>query len=512
MRILAFLMLIVVLAMSTAAQTDELTLTVAGTYETGAFDEGAAEIGAYDAATQRMFVTNAQEDSLDIFDISDVTNPTLITKVVFSDYGAGINSVAVFDGLVAAAIEAEAIDGNGQVVFLNTDGEILGTAEVGVLPDMVTFTHDGTKVLTANEGEPSDDYTIDPEGTVSIIDIAGGVEAATVTTVDFTAFNDAVPEGVRVFGPGSTAAQDFEPEYIAVSPDDSTAYVTLQENNAVAVIDIASGTVSAVVPLGTKDHSLPGNGLDAGKDDGIVNIANWPLLGLYMPDAIAAYEVDGEVYLVTANEGDTRDYDGYSEETEINDLTLDPEAFPNAEELLAESAIGGFETTTVGGDTDGDGDNDVVYAIGARSFSIWNSAGELVFDSGDQLEQITAAAYPENFNASNDDNGLDDRSDNKGPEPEGVTLGVIGDQTYAFIGLERMGGVMVYNVTDPTAPVFVTYVNNRDFSIEPTEPGAGDLGPEGLVFVSAENSPSGNALLIVTNEVSGSTTIYEITQ
>jgi hypothetical protein len=217
------------------------------------------------------------------------------------------------------------------------------------------------------------------------------------------------------------------------------------------------------------------------------------------------------VYLVTANEGDTRDYDGYSEETEVAETELDSTAFPNADELKEESNIGGLENVSSSGDTDGDGDFDVIYIPGGRSFSIWDAQGELVFDSGDQLEQITAQRYPENFNASGDDNAIDDRSDNKGPEPEGVTLGEIDGRTVAFIGLERIGGIIIYDVTDPTAPVFVDYVNNRDFSADPTTPEAGDISPEGVHFVTAEDSPTGNPLVITASELSGTTTIWEIT-
>lgn len=493
---------------TTTAQDDpSLQLTPIGTYATGSFDEGASEIAAYDSGTQRLFVTNAEEDSLDILDISDPTNPTLVSKITFEDYGDGINSVAVYNGLVAAAIEGEETDVNGVVVFMDTDGNVMDAAVVGYLPDMVTFTRDGAYVLVANEGEPNDDYTVDPEGSVSVIN----TDTFEVMTADFTAYNDMLPEGVRVFGPNATPAQDFEPEYIAVSPDSTTAYVTLQENNAVAVVDIASATVTAVVPLGTKDHSVEGNGLDASDDDGVINIATYPVQGMYLPDAIVAYEVGGSVYLITANEGDARDYDGYSEEAEVSEVTLDPDAFPNAEELQAPENLGVLDITTSWGDTDGDGDYDILYSYGARSFTIWDANGQVVFDSGDDFEQITAELYPDYFNSGNDENEFDGRSNNKGPEPEGVTVGMINERYYAFIVLERIGGVMVYDVTNPMGPTFVTYVNNRDFMGDPESGAAGDLGPEGALFIPAEDSPNGNPLLVVTNEISGTTTIYDIT-
>ncbi len=517
MRRLIALIIVGMLTLSIApalAQTEGgVDIVPIGTYETGLFDEGAQEIGAYDPVSQRLFVTNADADSVDILDISDPTTPTLITSITFEDYGDSVNSVDVYDSVVAVAVEAEDVDANGFVVFMDTDGTEIGAVEAGVLPDMVIFTPDGAYTLSANEGEPNDDYDIDPEGSVTIIDNATG-EAVTVGFTDFNADGaraDELPEDVRIFGPNATVAQDLEPEYIAVSPDSTTAYVSLQENNAIAVIDIANAEVVSIMALGFKDHSLPENALDAGNDDGIVNITTWQLLGMYQPDAIVAYEVDGNVYLVTANEGDTRDYDGYSEEGEIGESAID-EAFPNLDALLSEDAILGLGIVESTGDTDGDGDLDVLYVPGARSFSIWDAAnGEQVYDSGTDFETITAELLPDDFNSTNDENDdFDGRSDNKGPEPEGVTLGVIGERTFAFIGLERIGGIMIYDVTNPTSPAYITYVNNRDFSGNAEDGTAGDLGPEGLIFISAEDSPNGSPLLVVTNEVSGTTTIYEI--
>jgi hypothetical protein len=419
--------------------------------------------------------------------------------------------------VLAAAIDND--QDPGVVAFFTADGTFIASYEVGALPDMLTFTPDGMKVVTANEGEPSDDYAVDPEGSVSVIDLSAGAASATVTTISFAEFNAdgaraaELPAEVRVYGPGATVAQDLEPEYVAITPDGSTAFVTLQENNAYAQIDLTTNTVVSIFSFGFKDHSLEGNGIDGGGDDGKINIANWPVFGMYQPDAAAVYsDAAGAIYLVTANEGDSRDYDGYSEEGEIGETPLDSTAFPNAAELAAEDNIGGLEVTTATGDTDGDGDLDVIYIGGGRSFSIWNATGgALLWDSGDDLEQITAETYPEEFNSTNDENGsFENRSDNGGPEPEGLALGVVGDQTYAFIGLERIGGIMVYNITDPNAPSFVTYVNNRDFSGDAEAGTAGDLGPEGVLSISAADSPNGMPLLVTTNEISGSTTIYSI--
>lgn len=402
-------------------------------------------------------------------------------------------------------------------MFADPAGVVLNAVEVGSLPDNVVFTPDGTKALSANEGQPSSDYTVDPEGSVSIIDLSAGVENASVTTVGFADFNEGgpraaeLPAAVRVFGPNASVAQDLEPEYIAVTPDGSTAYVVLQENNAFAIIDIATASVTSIVALGFKDHSVEGNGLDASDEDGAINIQTWPVLGMYMPDGIAAYEVSGSVYVVSANEGDARDYDAFSEETRVADLTLDPDVFGDVAALQAEAALGRLTVTTVNGDEDGDGVYEALYAYGARSFSIWDAAGSLVWDSGDQFEQITASLFPADFNSNHVENGsFDNRSDNKGPEPEGVALAAINDRVYAFIGFERLSGVIVYDVTDPSAPEYVTYVSNRDFSGDAEAGTAGDLGPEGLLIIDAASSPTGDVLLVVANEVSGSLTVYSV--
>jgi Ca2+-binding RTX toxin-like protein len=467
-----------------------------GRYETGIFDEGAAEISAYDPITQKLFVVNGFSESIDVLDLSDPTNPTKLFDIDITAFGASPNSVAVKNGIVAVAIEADPVTEPGTVAFFDTDGNPLNAVTVGALPDMLTFTPDGTKVLVANEGEPSE--TNDPDGSVSIIDLSDGVAAATVTTADFTAWNGKEEKlrrrGVRIF-PNKTTAADFEPEYIAVSTDSKTAFVTLQENNAVAVLDLKKGKIKEIQPLGVKDWSQS-NQFDASDKDGGINLNNHPVLGLYQPDAIATFAVRGKTYYITANEGDTR-----TENARVADLVLDETAFPNAAQLQAAENLGRLNVSTVDGDIDGDGDYDKLFTYGARSFSIWDSQGKQVFDSGDTIEKITAELTPQLFNANNSDpTAFDQRSDDKGPEPEGVAIGVVGGRTLAFIGLERAGGgVLVYDVSNPVEPEFIQYIRTD-----------GDIAPEGLTFISAADSPEGKPLLAVTNEVSGTTTLYEI--
>lgn len=506
-----------------------ITLRALGSFESGFFDEGAVEISAFDPDTSRVFVTFAEQNYVGIIDISDPDAPVAaspLAQISLAQWGedARATSVAVHDGVVAVAIpQGEDGTAAGKVGFFTTDGAFLADVTVGALPDMLTFTPNGRYVLTANEGQPRDDYQVDPEGSVSMIDLSGGLGAltqASVTTIGFGAFNGlALDPSIRIFGPGATVAQDLEPEYIAVSHDSSTAWVTLQENNAIATIDLQARRVTALRGLGFKDHSLDGNKFD-GSIDGKAALGNWPVLGVYMPDAIATLRAGGQTYLVTANEGDEREYSGLNDAGEesrrVRNVSLDPSVFPNPAALKSNaSGIGRLKVSPVGADTDGDGDFDRLYSFGARSFSIWSTAGARVFDSGQQLEEITGQAYPDNFNAGSTNNRIDDRSDDKGPEPEGVTVASVFGRTYIFVILERIGGVVIYEATNPAAPRFVTYVNTRDITVadpEEPEPGEhpGDLGPEAARFVPAEESPNGRPLLIVSNEVSGSLRVFEI--
>lgn len=487
-------------------------MTKIGEYRTGIFDDGATEIAAFDAGSKQLFVTNGADKTIDILDLSNPAAPVKVKSIDLSSVGKSANSVAVYKGLVAAAVENPNKQEEGLVAFFSPDGTYLGFVGVGALPDMVTFSPDGTKVVVANEGEPNDDYTVDPEGSITVIDIRNGIGEATSETATFSSFTaDELDPSVRIFGPNASVAQDLEPEYITVSADSSFAWVVLQENNAVAVVDLNTAKVTAVVGLGFKDHALDINAFDASNKDKAIRMQAWPVKGMYQPDAIEAFTVKGTTYLVTANEGDARDYDGFSEETRMGKLKLDPEAFPAAEYLLDPANLGRLKTTTTLGDTDGDGDFDELYAYGARSFSIWTEAGEMVYDSANIIETKLAELDPANFNSTNDENdSFDNRSDDKGPEPEGLTVGDVNGVPVLFLGLERIGGVMAFDLSNPEAPEFIEYVNTRDFSGDPEKDTAGDLAPEGLVFIPADESPSGKALLVVSYEVSGSIAVFQI--
>jgi hypothetical protein len=533
------------------------SMTLVGRYaENQALDEGRSEIVSYHVASHSIMVINADDETVDIIDASTLTSTALTNPLTSSNLtlrqqldvatdvtaitAGGINSVAVHGNLMAVAVENDDKQADGVIAFYTLDAAgtatFLKTVAAGALPDNVTFSPDGAYALSANEGEPSDDYTNDPQGSVTLVAIANGVPADSGTQITFS--EDDCDANVRLSGPtGTTAAQDLEPEYITVSDDSTTAYVSLQENNAIAVITLATATVEQVYGLSAKDHSVEGNGLDASNKDDVINIQTHDhLYGLPMPDTVANFSLDGVNYLLTANEGDSREYffdadeatciaaggldwddeDGclsWTDEARVEDLLLDAAVFSDAT-VQDEDQLGRLKVITTEGDTDSDGDYDELYAFGTRSFSIWNAdTGELIYDSGDDFEQITAEQLGyDGFNNDNTENKGDSRSDDKGPEPEALTVGEVNGHYYAFIGLERTGGIMMYNIDDPTAPEFVEYLLNRDLEvdIEADLESAGDLAPEGMAFVNAADSPTGNALLIVGNEVSGTTTVYEV--
>lgn len=476
------------------------------------------EIVVHDPVTQRLFTTSAVAGYLDIINFANPADPVVINSINMNPWG-GVTSVAVKNGIVAVASPNAQAHLPGQVVFFNTDGQFQMQVEVGVLPDNISFTPDGTKVLTANEGQPNSDYSQDPEGSVSIIDISGGIatlQQSDVTTLGFQAYNSPTEEaaliasGVRKLKLTSTMSQDFEPEYITTSADSQKAWVTLQENNAIAEINLVNNTITSVWALGTKDMSLPGNGFDISDNNGEVLIANWPIKTYFIPDAVASYNVNGTNYIVTANEGDEKEYTGFEERTTVGaaGYLLDPVAYPQAAMLKKSYNAGRFRVTNLNGNTDADAEFEQMYAVGSRSFSIFNAdTKQIVFDSGDDFEMYTSMtpSISPLFNSDHENNSFKSRSRAKGPEPEGVAVAQIEGRTFAFISLERVGGVMVYDVTDPANVTFVDYKNYRSTSAY-----TGDHGPEGITFIDGMQSPDGKNYIIVANEMSGTLTIFEI--
>lgn len=497
--------------------TNALNLNVVSTVQLAG-----SEITAFDPGTDTVWVTSLS--GLRVLDFSNPASPTVSRTIDFTaapyNFSNDVNSVAIKNGIVAVAVNAPTATDNGKVFLFNAaTGDLLNTLTVGAVPDNVVFTPDGSKILVANEGESNLDsttpLTTNPEGSISIIDISGGAASATVATAGFTAFNSSanalIAEGVRLFvnstafaTAGTTVAQDLEPEYIAVSPDGTKAFVTLQEANSIAIVDIATATVEDIVALGLKDWStLPFDGSDRdlgpGFSTGIPSfVTGRPIFGIYQPDAIASFTVGGQTYYVAANEGDDRnDFLNPNETTTVGNAgyNLDDTAFPTETTLKLNQNLGRLTVVNLNGlrgDTDNDTDIDQIITYGGRSFSILNSSGAIVFDSGAHIDTTVAALSQANFS--------DNRSTAKGSEPEGVTTATIDGRVYAFIGLERFAGTMVYDVTNPTDPSFVTFASSPA--------GFGNNSalqrPEGGLFISAADSPTGRALYLVSNEGTGS--------
>lgn len=463
---------------------------------------GSAEVSAYDAV--RGLVLILGPNGVEARDAVDGTLRFGLPSTDLGALGTG-NSVAVHGDVMAVAYDGAEPGSNGTIAFyqIAADGSsaaLIRQVEVGAVPDMVTFTPDGTRLLVAIEGEPNDNYGVDasgdPVGGVAVIDVATG----TNTFLGFEGFDTEAlrAAGVRITGvEGVTAATDLEPEYIALSGDGTKAYITLQENNAIAVLDLQSMSYTGIYALGTKDHSIEGNGLDTSDRDGGVNIHTAPVQGLYMPDGIATFESEGKTYLVTANEGDASEWGAYNDVVRLKNANLDLATFGGAEgvaTLKADAALGRLNISAVDGDTDGDGDIDVIHTLGARSFSIWEVTENgltQTFDSGDMIEQMLLANMPALLD--------DTRSDDKGPEPESITLGTIDGQLYAFVALERSDAVMSFAINSPTSATYAGILETGD-------------APEVIHFVSAEDAPEGieGPLLISPAEGSGVTTVHEL--
>jgi 2',3'-cyclic-nucleotide 2'-phosphodiesterase/3'-nucleotidase/5'-nucleotidase len=502
-----------------------------------------AEIVAFDATANEILVGNGVDHCITRLDVHTGQERGRFDVAAYGDP----TSVAASHGLVAIAVVAPLKTDPGHVVIFRSaeaksnanepntnDTKPAAIVRVRALPDMVTFTPNGRYILVANEGEPSDDYALDPEGSISVIDVASGPERAVQLTADFLRFNadrDALErQGVRITAPNASApdgratlAQDLEPEYIAVAPDGHTAWATLQENNAIAMIDVDAARIERVIPLGLKDHSRAGNGFDASDMDssetdgpngaGGARIRPWPVFGMYQPDSIAAFEADGATYVVTANEGDTRGYAGFSDEAIVKDLQLD-ESLPA--ELKDDKSLGRLTVSRVGGDTDGDGDVDRLLAFGARSVAVWDADGKLVYDSGDALEQFVATRLPERFNINSEGEAAatpaqqpDVRSPVRGPEPEGLVVGRVGESTYAFVGLERTSAIAIFDVTQPESTRLVDIVPLA-LQKEAGPLGGPHIAPEGLCFIPADRSPLGVPLLAVGCEVTGTTLLFRV--
>ena len=537
--------------------------------------EATAEISAYVVRNNRSYATDPENNEIDVFSWANPESPVYLFSIPLSSYGVGPNSVTytpAFGGAVAVAVENGL--SRGSVELFSLAGRHIQTYQAGWLPDMVTTTRGGWILLVANEGEPQAEgsaLALDPPGTVTVIDLLAAKGVPNRATVREATFDGVTVDPLtRIFLPDSTVQQDLEPEYITALGD--TAWVSIQEANAIAVLDIPTATFSFVKSLGFKDHSIEGNGLDASDRDDPDGKSPWAptpnirtherLFGMYQPDAIASFRLPGadgligravrsainsgrsQIYaagrtafleargrgvsksaasfiryqaevaeresiarearssvntdfVVTANEGDARDWPFYSEESRVGSLSLSGNFNPAAKTNLQ---LGRLNVTKTLGQIGPSYDS--LYAFGARSMSVLDRSGDMVADTGDQLEQLSLELDPANFNKSNTAGSpVDDRSDNKGPEPEAVVTGYIGGKVYAFVAAERSGMIYAFDVsTDPEEPAFAGWTNTRET----------DLGPEGIVFIKASDSPTGSPAILVTYEISGTQTLYEI--
>jgi hypothetical protein len=506
-----------------------IQLSRLSTYDGGYFASSTAEVPpAYDANDRRLYYINKSRNSIDVLDLDD---PSFLHRDKSIDLGPSAQlaeAVAFRSGVLATAYAGPTKSSPGVVTFVDRDGTPEAPpVTVDPQPTMLVFTPDGQKLLVPGQGEANGDYSEDPEGTITIIDWCENFPCSQLNTkrIDFSAFNgrraELISKGVRIYGPNASVAQDLEPESITVSPDSRTAWVTLERNNAFAVVDLVAERVIDILPLGFKNNALPGKGLDASDMDGGIRIKPWHLRSWYEPDYLAVFTTIAGTFLVTANEGDPRDFSGYTEVARVADLPLDPVAFPNWATLQPPQNLGRLQVSRLDG-MNASGQFTKLYAFGGRSLAVWTTRGELLADTGDAFERLMAAAVPNFFNVADINNNFDATSQGRGPEPEPLAVGTIGGRNYVFVGFERIGGIMVYDITDPGNPRFEQYINNRNFAVDPAavcikdQPkspdcaAAGDLSVEGVLFIPQDSSPIGVPLLIASHETSDSVTVFRI--
>ncbi len=429
-----------------------------------------------------------------------------------------------------AAVKIGSYGGSGVGLSSGGDGVVLFNA-AGVEQHRVSFNTATSGRSFYWEYDAAGNLLTAPGGTFSIADVNGAfrstgatpdfgspgvvnrtdVPMPAVVTVDFQGVNLSAARINPLYTTtnAANAYLDIEPEYITVSG--GKAYVTLQENNAVGVFNLATNGWEAVLPLGSINQLI-----DASEKDGIR--IDDTVTGLPMPDAIASFTVGGQTYFVTANEGDARDDNALlgrrTEEARVSALTAQIEpaylAQLNAfyqgiitQNVTHVNALGDLRVSKFDG-LNGGGLITNLVMYGTRSFSIYTASGVRVFDSGSQFEQIIAARNPALFNT---DSGLpsnvDKRSDSKGPEPEGVAVGEINGRLYAFIAQERAGGLFQFDVTNPTNAFFVDY---RNTTASPRH-----VSPESVLFIAASDSPTGNPLVLVGYELSSDIQIFDVT-
>lgn len=541
---LALITLLTTSALITAGQfpvrANEATVKITEISAISLDGEGSGEIATFHPGSKRIFATNGIKNSIDIFDISNVAAPKKVGSLSLSPYGNDVTSVAAGrDVVVAAVLVSEKFSAtgapstpNGKLVVFDTNGKVLSSPDIlGVLPDSVTFAPNGTTALVAIEGQPvcakddpattakeDTDYlkASDPEGGVSIVDLTNPA-APVVKFAGFKQFNVAQmkAKGIAVSSVVNNVAKDFEPEFIT-AVDNKYAYVTIQEANAIGKLDIEAASFESVTrAFESKLSVIARDTSDRDSGAGPRNYAN--VVGASQPDAIASFKVGSGHYFVTANEGDAREYTCLNDDLRGSSLKVDSRRFPNWSTLSASAALGRAKVNPTIGDRDGDGDIDTIHLRGSNSMTMYRN-GIALWDSGELLDQIQIKAFGvANINGSHsyssDKSTMNyvgqDRSDDKGSEPEGVAVGMVGNTRVAILGLERMTALAVFDITQPRSPVFQEWLQMLPAKATPAKD-VKHWSPEGIVFVSADKSPSGKALIITSYELSGSISIHQI--
>ena len=502
--------------------------------------EGSNEIAAFHAGSKRIFATNGVKNAIDIFDISDVANPKKLSSVSLSPYGNDVTSVAAGkDVVVAVVLVSETFSAtgvpttpNGKIVVFDPNGKVLSSPDIlGVLPDSVTFAPNGTTALVAIEAQPvcakdnpattekeTSDYSkaSDPVGGVSVVDLTNPA-APVVRFAGFDKFTVAEmrAKGIAVSSVVNNVSKDFEPEFVT-AVDNNYAYVTIQEANAIGKLNIESATFESITRAFESRVSRVARDT-SDKDSGAGPRTYQNVVGASQPDAIAGFKVGLGNYFLTANEGDAREYTCLNDDLRSAALKVDTRRFRDWTTLSGLAALGRAKVNPNIGDKDGDGDIDTIHLRGSNSMTMYRD-GVAIWDSGELLDQVQTQAFGvANINGSHsyssDKSTMNyvgqDRSDDKGAEPEGVALGMVGDRRIAILGLERMTALAIFDITRPLFPVFQEWIQMLPTKATPAKD-VKHWSPEGIVFVPADKSPSGKALIITSYELSGSLSIHQI--
>ena len=510
----SFLLTALVLTTSYAFHAQNLPFVKAHTLKVGGFNTGATGQISYDYTTNQLYSVNQEKLGFDIIDYTDIFKPNFIQTVDVSGFINNIRSIESANGFVFVAGDGSSPQLPGKLLIYTSNGVYRKQFTLGVTPDRMKFSPDNITLVIANEGIPDSSYTTDPAGSVNIINTSSGINFLTqadVKTVDFTLLDTTAYDPlIHIYNnAGQSPSQDLEPEAIAISPDNKKAYVVLQENNALAIIDLFSASLDTIFGLGYFDFGV--YTLDASDVASQVNLASYPrLYGMHQPSDIEMFEDNGEYYLMTANQGAPRKYQGYDETVRVKNQPVDPSKFSNLQPLLQDTLLGRLNITSAFGDMNGDGLHDSLLFFGSRSFSILDSSGALNNSSADELALYISPFYDSIFNSSADNNASRKlRSDDMGTEPSAIAIGEVDGTRCYFIGLHQMGGIVIY-FGSGSNPGWESYNLDRNFSVPANDPMAGDLGPTDLEFVPANRTTLGIAQLFVANRVSGTISVYQI--